>query len=99
LAAKNDRSSGKPAVVITPVEAPKPEPKKRRLSTWEQREFTKLEAQIAKLETEKVKLEKELAHSPNAAYSQLQKLTAELERVNKSIDSTTERWLELAEFA
>uniref|UniRef100_UPI00286AB0CC ATP-binding cassette domain-containing protein n=1 Tax=Chamaesiphon sp. OTE_75_metabat_556 TaxID=2964692 RepID=UPI00286AB0CC len=93
-----------PVATIVPTgsanapEAPKEE-KKRRLSTWEQREFTKLEAQIAKLESDKVKLEQELAHSPNAAYNQLQKLTADLEQVNKSIDSTTERWLELAEFA
>jgi ATP-binding cassette subfamily F protein uup len=99
LAAKNDRASEKAAPMITPVEAPKTDAKKRRLSTWEQREFTKLEAQIAKLEADKVKLEQELAHSPNAAYSQLQQLTADLEQVNQSIDSTTERWLELAEFA
>jgi ABC transport system ATP-binding/permease protein len=93
----NTKSVAKAVPVAIAPEAPKEE-KKRRLSTWEQREFTKLEAQIAKLEANKVKLEQELAHSPNAAYNQLQKLTADLEGVNKSIDSTTERWLELAEF-
>ena len=78
--------------------SPPPDTKKRRLSTWEQREFTKLEGKIATLEIDKTKLEQKLAHSPNANYGDLQKITAELEQVNKSIDSTTERWMELAEF-
>ena len=98
LAAKN-QSTKKVAPTVAAPEPPKPDTQKRKLSTWEQREFTKLEAQIAKLETDKTKLEQQLAHSPNAAYSQLQKITAELEQVNKSIDTTSERWLELAEFA
>jgi ABC transport system ATP-binding/permease protein len=99
LAAKNNPVAKSTPVVATAVESPKPEAKKRRLSTWEQREFNKLEGKIASLEADKTKLEHQLAHSPNADYSQLQQLTAELEQVNKSIDATTERWLELAEFA
>jgi ABC transport system ATP-binding/permease protein len=99
LAAKNNPVAKATPVVATAVESPKPEAKKRRLSTWEQREFNKLEGKIASLEADKTKLEHQLAHSPNADYSQLQQLTAELEQVNKSIDATTERWLELAEFA
>jgi ABC transport system ATP-binding/permease protein len=98
LAAKNNPVAKSTPVVATAVESPKPEAKKRRLSTWEQREFNKLEGKIASLEADKTKLEHQLAHSPNADYSQLQQLTAELEQVNKSIDATTERWLELAEF-
>lgn len=99
LAAKNNPVAKSTPVLATVVESPKPEAKKRRLSTWEQREFDKLEGKIASLEADKTKLEHQLAHSPNADYSQLQQLTAELEQVNKSIDATTERWLELAEFA
>jgi ABC transport system ATP-binding/permease protein len=98
LAAKNNPVAKSTPVVATAVESPKPEAKKRRLSTWEQREFNKLEGKIASLEADKTKLEHQLAHSPNADYSQLQQLTAELEQVNKSINTTTERWLELAEF-
>ncbi|WP_295621627.1 ABC-F family ATP-binding cassette domain-containing protein [Chamaesiphon sp. GL140_3_metabinner_50] len=99
LAAKNQLNTKKVTPTVAAPEPPKPDTQKRKLSTWEQREFTKLEAQIAKLETDKTKLEQKLAHSPNAAYSELQKITAELDRVNKSIDTTSERWLELAELA
>jgi ABC transport system ATP-binding/permease protein len=98
LAAKN-QPVAKSTPVIAPPEPPKTEIKKRRLSTWEQREFTKLETQIAKLEADKVKLAHQLSHSPKADYSQLQELNDRLEQLNKSIDTTTERWLELAEFA
>ena len=99
LAAKNNPVAKVTPLAATAAESPKPDAKKRRLSTWEQREFNKLEAKIASLEANKTKLEHQLAHSPNADYTQLQKLTIELEQVNKSIDITTERWLELAEFA
>jgi ABC transport system ATP-binding/permease protein len=99
LAAKNNPVAKVTPLAATAAESPKPDTKKRRLSTWEQREFDKLEAKIASLEANKTKLEHQLAHSPNADYNQLQKLTIELEQVNKSIDITTERWLELAEFA
>jgi ABC transport system ATP-binding/permease protein len=99
LAAKNNSAPPKSIPVVTAPEPPKPEVKKRRLSTWEQREFTKLEAKIASLEADKIQLEHQLVHSPNTNYSQLQTITTELERVNHSIDSTTQRWMELAEFA
>jgi ABC transport system ATP-binding/permease protein len=98
LAAKNNPVTPVPTPAVA-TEPRKNEVKKRRLSTWEQREFDKLETQIASLEADKTKLEHQLAHSPNANYSQLQKLTADLERVNKSIDTTTERWMELAEYS
>jgi ABC transport system ATP-binding/permease protein len=100
LAAKN-QANGKTVTKAAPIaviEAPKEE-KKRRLSTWEQREFTKLEAQIAKLEADKVKLAHQLSNSPKASYSQLQEMNNQLEQLNKTLDTTTERWLELAEFA
>jgi ABC transport system ATP-binding/permease protein len=100
LAAKNQANpkSVAKAAPFAVLEAPKEE-KKRRLSTWEQREFTKLETQIAKLEADKVKLAHQLSNSPKASYSQLQDLNNQLEQLNKTLDSTTERWLELAEFA
>jgi ABC transport system ATP-binding/permease protein len=101
LAAKNQSNpkSVAKAASVTVLEPPKEEAKKRRLSTWEQREFTKLEAQIAKLEADKVKLAHQLSNSPKANYSQLQDLNHQLEQLNKTLDTTTERWLELAEFA
>jgi ABC transport system ATP-binding/permease protein len=98
LAAKTERVVEKTAPTATAT-AIKPDTKKRRLSTWEQREFTKLEAQIAKLEADKTTLERQLANSATADYTQLQQLTAQLEQLNSTIDTTTERWLELAEYA
>ncbi len=98
LAAKTERIVEKTAPTATAT-AVKPDTKKRRLSTWEQREFTKLEAQIAQLEADKTKLERQLATSATADYTQLQQLTAQLEQLNHTIDTTTERWLELAEYA
>ncbi len=98
LAAKKDTTTKTTPAAIKP-EAPTAEPKKRRLSTWEQREFGGIEAKIAKLEADKAKLEHQLATSANTNYTQLETLSAELKKINKSIDTTTERWLELAEFA
>jgi len=97
LAAKNQ--SAKKVVAALPPEPAKNDTQKRRLSTWEQREFTKLEAQIAKLEADKVKLAHQLSHSPKADYGQLQALNTQLEQINQTLDTTTERWLELAEFS
>ncbi len=99
LAAKNNNVATRLVAVATAPEPSKTEVKKRRLSTWEEREFNKLEGKIASLEADKAKLEQQLAHSPTADYSQLQKLTAELEKLNHTIDTTTARWMELAEFA
>lgn len=98
LAAKKDSITKTTPNQIKP-EPSTAEPKKRRLSTWEQREFGGIEAKIAKLEADKAKLEHQLATSTDANYTQLETLSAELKKINKSIDSTTERWLELAEFA
>jgi ABC transport system ATP-binding/permease protein len=46
-----------------------------------------------------VKLAHQLSNSPKASYSQLQEMNNQLEQLNKTLDITTERWLELAEFA
>jgi ABC transport system ATP-binding/permease protein len=98
LAAKNAPVVQTTSTPTSP-EPRKNEAKKRRLSTWEQREFDRLEGKIATLEADKAKLEHQLAHSPNANYSELQKLTAELDELNEKIETTTDRWLELAEYA
>jgi ABC transport system ATP-binding/permease protein len=64
LAAKKDSAAKLTPVAIKP-EPPTAEPKKRRLSTWEQREFGGIEAKIAKLEADKAKLEHQLAPTRN----------------------------------
>ena len=71
--------------------------KKRRISTWEKREFDKLEGKIAELENQKAEAEKALVNVAPGSYTQVQKLYDQVEALNKAIDVATERWMELAE--
>jgi ATP-binding cassette subfamily F protein uup len=73
------------------------ENKKRRISTWEKREFEQLEGKIAKLEDEKAQVEKALTNVPSGNYTQVQKLYDQVETLKQAIDVATERWMELAE--
>jgi ABC transport system ATP-binding/permease protein len=74
------------------------EPKKRRrLSSWEKREFEQLEGKIAKMEAEKAEAEKAMANVPPGNYSQVQKLYEQVETLKEEIDEATERWMQLAE--
>ncbi|MGI2905007.1 ABC-F family ATP-binding cassette domain-containing protein [Tolypothrix sp. VBCCA 56010] len=73
------------------------ENKKRRISTWEKREFEQLEGKIAKLEDEKAQLEKALTNVAPGNYTQVQKLYDQVEELKQAIDVATERWMELAE--
>ncbi|MBD1871564.1 ABC-F family ATP-binding cassette domain-containing protein [Leptolyngbya sp. FACHB-671] len=71
--------------------------KPRKLSYKEKREFEQLETEIPKLEAEKIEVEKTLYHNPPAGFTQVQQLSERLAELTQTIDSATERWLELAE--
>jgi ATP-binding cassette subfamily F protein uup len=71
--------------------------KSRRLSTWEKREFEKLEAKIAQLEIEKAEVEKALYTAPPGSATKVQELYKQVETLTQSIETATERWMELAE--
>lgn len=73
------------------------QPKKKRISTWEKREFDELEGKIASLEDEKTKAENAIANVPPENYTQVQKLFEQVEALKQKIDKATERWMELAE--
>ncbi len=73
------------------------QPKKKRISTWEKREFDELEGKIASLEDEKTKAENAIANVPPGNYTQVQKLFEQVEALKQKIDKATERWMELAE--
>lgn len=71
---------------------------KKRLSYMEQREYGILEEEIEKLEKEKAELENTL-NTATTDFEVLQEATTCYGEVMKLIDTKTERWLELAEFA
>ena len=71
--------------------------KSRRLSTWEKREFNKLESKISQLETEKAEVEKALYNAPPTSTTKVQELYKQVETLTQAIEAATERWMELAE--
>jgi ATP-binding cassette subfamily F protein uup len=71
--------------------------KLKKLSFKEKREYETLETRIPELEVEKEELEKQLYNNPPTDFTKLQKLTEQLAEITQTIDTSTERWLELAE--
>lgn len=71
---------------------------KTKLSYMEQREYGILEKEIEELEKEKKELEETL-NTADTDYEVLEKATNRYGEVMKSIDTKTERWMELAEYA
>jgi len=68
-----------------------------KLSFKEQQEFNKLEASLAENE-EKVKNLNEQLHQINPAdYTKIQEISAEIEKINQTIEKEMERWIELSE--
>ncbi|NJL22960.1 MAG: ABC-F family ATP-binding cassette domain-containing protein [Leptolyngbyaceae cyanobacterium SM1_3_5] len=71
--------------------------KSRKVSYKEKREFEQLEIQIQEMEAEKEEIEKTLYNNAPSGFSQVQKLSERLAELNESIDTATDRWLELSE--
>lgn len=71
--------------------------KPQKLSFKEKREYETLETKIPEMETEKEELEKRLYDNPPNDYAELQQLTTQLGELTTAIETSTERWLELAE--
>jgi ABC transport system ATP-binding/permease protein len=69
-------------------------PTNKPLSAWEKRDLASLEAKISQFEATKITLTEQLA---TASYTELTRLTTEMENLIASIDVTTEKWLALAE--
>ncbi|GAX36764.1 ABC transporter ATP-binding protein [Nodularia sp. NIES-3585] len=95
--AANTKEKPKEDVKVAASSSDSDNKKRRRLSNWEKREFEELEGKIAKLETEKATVEKSLVNVSAGNYTQVQKLYEQVETLKHSIDTATERWLELAE--
>lgn len=73
--------------------------KPRKLSYKEKRELEALETQIPNLEAEKAEIENTIYNQPPGGYTKLQELTQRLQDIDREIELSTERWLELAEIA
>lgn len=71
--------------------------KPRKLTFKEKREYEQLETQIPEWEAEREALEKEMYINPPSDYTQLQQMTERLAELTTTIETATERWLELAE--
>ncbi|BAZ66658.1 MAG: ABC-F family ATP-binding cassette domain-containing protein [Pelatocladus maniniholoensis HA4357-MV3] len=93
----NTKEKPKNVETLNSTSTPKETSKKKRLSTWERREFEQLEDKIAQLETEKAEAEKAMTNISAGNYTQVQKLYEQVEALKQAIDQATERWLELAE--
>lgn len=71
--------------------------KSRKLSTWEKREFDKLESKISQLESEKAEIEKALYNATPGSATKVQELYKQVETLTHAIETATERWMSLAE--
>ncbi|HEY9738097.1 MAG TPA: ABC-F family ATP-binding cassette domain-containing protein [Trichocoleus sp.] len=85
-----------PASLLSPP-IDKASDKAKKLSYKEKREYEQLETQIPAMEAEKEELEQILYKNPPGGYSEVQKLSERLAELSQTIDSATERWMELAE--
>lgn len=80
------------------VEKPKPVvEKKHKLSFKEQKEFETLESEISELEEQIADLTSTLSNTTD--HVELQKIAEEIEKHKEALDTKSERWLTLAEFA
>ncbi|MGB2925584.1 MAG: ABC-F family ATP-binding cassette domain-containing protein [Limnothrix sp.] len=69
-----------------------------RLSNYQRKELERLETRvIPDLETKKIKLEAQLCQQAEGDFEKLQQLSESLEKLNREIETKTERWLELAD--
>lgn len=103
LAQEKEKKAGKQEKLQKEKEEKKAEKKasdaeqKRKLTYKEQREYESLEAEIEQLEEEKDQLTEQL-NSGALDHEELQKVSEKLGQVMETIDTKTERWLELAEY-
>ncbi len=80
-----------------PITSASSEAKPKKPSYKEKREYEQLETQIPTMEAEKEALEKQLYGNPPSDYSEVAKLSERLGELTAMIDTSTERWMELAE--
>jgi ABC transport system ATP-binding/permease protein len=97
-AAAQTRQAPKAETAIAPPPAASTS-KPRKLSYKEKLELEQLEAKIPEMEAEKAKLEKTLYGKQPSSSTDLQALSEQLAALDKTIETSTERWIELSELA
>jgi len=99
LALKEEETKEKKVEVkVKKVEEPAPkEQAKAKLSYKEKLEFEQLEKDLVTLEQRKVELT-ELLNNATTNHEELLKITKELGEVTVTLDTSTDRWIELSEF-
>jgi ATP-binding cassette subfamily F protein uup len=86
------KADSKPAKVATS----KTETSKK-ISFKEKKEYEDLESKIPAMEARKEEIEQVLYTNPPTDFEEMNRLTEELARLSQSIDTATDRWMELAE--
>ncbi len=74
----------------------KPKSKKNKLSYKETRELETLEHELDNLQDKKARIEQQLTN-PEGTPEEIEKLSAEFEQINQSVEDKELRWLELSE--
>ena len=94
LAAKEEKNKSENQKKIVEKEALPPPQKKRKMSFKEQKEFERIEEEIAELEARKTQLESDMS---NSDFAVAQKAGAEYAELRTKLDADYERWDELSE--
>jgi ABC transport system ATP-binding/permease protein len=105
--AEEDAAAAAEKAIATPSPTPQPKsepaiaPAKssRKMSYKEKRELEELEVKIPKMEAQKVALEETLYGNAPSGFTDVKKLSEELAALEKAIEVSTERWMELSELA
>ena len=89
--AKKEPAAPKPAAASSPSSG------QRRLNSKEKKELERLESSIAAAEERQSEISRELA-AAGSDFSAVQKLSGELEALQRQLEADMSRWTELAEF-
>lgn len=81
----------------TQEQKPTPPSSSNKLSFKEQQEFKKLEEALAENENKIKKLTQELNSTDPSDYIKIQDLSESIEKINQTIETDMERWMELSE--
>jgi ATP-binding cassette subfamily F protein uup len=96
-AAADQKATGQQPPLKPPPATTRTTAQGTKLSYKEKREYELLETQIPAMEAEKETIEKQLYGDPPSDFDAITRLSEKLAELSLTIDTATERWLELAE--